>query len=449
MYGLARWVQAGGREIAQVVELAESAFDEGTSDALIAEVLGTADKPIISPSQVELAANLWDLLSEELIEELLSRIGVDPHELGAPSRFLWSRAALRVPRAWSRAIRSLTPRQRVALAGHLPDEALSNMTRRDSKLIAAEVDADEHAPERSRAVAIVLRSNLKGEALDITVAPSLAYHVALISPNALSKNAYKVEELALANSLIRALEQARAGSFGFGTFSLPLTMTKVAEARGALDPTSFSLLKGTACDGSAPGNVRVDALVGMARLAHVGILSQRRFRSLRSVPAQQGPEIFDPVSDSCLRGALLLLRAAMLTQSEQFELLGLSRDVDARTRQLTASAAAIFLTHRHSTPVEAALLASLFDPDHTVTQNSLGVLGRHELRLSPSVQSAVADRITALFASGPREVRRRAVAAAQMLALPDHHGLRNIVSDARYDRSWLVRSEVALSNTAG
>jgi hypothetical protein len=444
-YGLARWVQGGGRDIPQVVGLAESAFDGDTADALVTEVLGTADKPILSPSQVELAANLWDLLSEGFVEELLNRVPVDPGELGAPSRFLWGRAALRVPRAWSRAIRGLTPRQRVALAGHLPDEVLNNMTRRDSKTLAAEVDADEHASERSRAVAIVLKSRLEGEALEIQVAPSLAYHVALLSPSALSNHTYHAAELALANSLTRTLERAREGVFDLGAFSLPLAMTSVAEARGALDPSSFSLLKGTASDGGAPGNIRVDALVGMAQLAHVGTLQARRYRSLRSVPAQQGPEILDPISDSCLRAALLLLRAAMLTESEQFELLALSRVADARTRQLTASAAAVFLTHRYSTPVEAALLASLFDPDHTVIQNSLGVLGRHQLRLSTSVRNSVADRLAALFSSGPRGVRRRAVAAARLLALPDHKGLRNILSDAGYDRSWLVRSEVALS----
>lgn len=88
----------------------------------------------------------------------------------------------------------------------------------------------------------------------------------------------------------------------------------------------------------------------------------------------------------CRSAITSLAEARQAIEKSSFELLvTLSRDPDTRTRQLTASAAAICLTHRRSTQAEAALLASLFDPHHGVVRNALGVIALHPPRLSTQV----------------------------------------------------------------
>ncbi len=443
VYGLARWVQGGGGDIPQLVDFAEPSFESMSVDLLTQQVLGPSYAgPITSRQKVELAANLWNLLSIDVLEQLMPRIPVDVSELGAPARFFWSRAALRTPRIWKTALRDLTATQRVALAGHLETETLNRMSKVDARKLLREIGAEEAPSEQSQAAGIVLAARLTGKPANGAVTPSVALRVAHREPKALAETVYLTAERSLADTLRASVEAARKGSFGLGTYSVPLAIGSVAEARKAIEDASYRRLTATAKDALAPGTLRLDSLVALARLAHVNVIPPSRYRRLKSVPPQQGVTFFDPISENCLRAGVLLLRSHQLTRDEQLELAALSRDPDTRTRQLTASAAAIHLTEHRSDQAEAALIASLYDPHHSVVRNALGVISQHRLRLSSAnARHAIATRIVSLYNAGDRDVRRRSVAAARKLQGARGHDpqLADLIDTASADRSWLVR----------
>src|SRR5215218_5360229 len=99
-------------------------------------------------------------------------------------------------------------------------------------------------------------------------------------------------------------------------------------------------------------------------------------------------------------------------------------------------------------PLEAAvdwsLVGGLFDPDDAVTVRAVGSIGRRGVDAGSAAAAVARDRLADLFARGRRDVRREVVVTAA--ARPELDGA-HILSRARDDRSWIVRTETARTGT--
>jgi hypothetical protein len=445
LYALVMWLLSRGGDISQILSFAESSFDSATADRLIGTLEGQkAVQHVRDTALPEAAAELWDLLSPETTDRLLSRYKPRPgNPLDGTVRRFWGGASLSAPKVWRRHFDALEAEQQIAVLETLPVYTLDALPKTLArKLIsAAERDPEPLSPY-ARAATLLLRRRL-GRPTSLTgddrVRAAIAAEIALRVPTALPAEEYTSAEAVLREGCKQAIESARQGAMSFGGRSALRDLARVARARGKADRKTVDLLMNVAFDVSLPGDMRLDALLALAELSAAGLLSRRRLEKIHDAPDESSVSFFSDVSPDLLRSARLAARAKQLDEGEQILLFTLSRNPDARVRQFICETAGRFLAFRTSPPVEAALLAGLFDPEERVLTAALGSL--ESAKLTKLTEDAVAERLVRLYENYGRNVRSHAVRAARkhLAKRPADRRLVRIITSGATDRSWLVR----------
>jgi hypothetical protein len=440
------WLLSKGRDISQILSFAEPAFDGSTADSLIQTLEGQIAVPYVRDTAIpEAAAEMWDLLSPEAIDRLLTNHkplpGQNPLD-GAVRRF-WAGASLSARKVWREHFDALEPAQQVAVLEALPVHTLNALPKTIARrLVSAAENEREQLTPYARAATLLLRQRIGKPAVlsgDERIRAAIATEIALRVPSALSESEYENAEAVLRASCEQAIDSARSGSMSLGPRSELRDLSLVAQARGKVDRKTVDLLMKVAFEASLPGEMRLDSLLALTGLSVAGLLSRQRIDKLRDAPVDSAISYFSNVSSDLLQAARLATRSNQLDDTEQIVLFTLSRNPDARVRQFICETAGRFLAVHASVSVEAALLAGLFDPDERVLSAALGAL--QDAKLTKLSEDAVAERLTRLYESSGQSVRSQAVRAARkhLERRPKDRRLLRIINSGATDRSWLVR----------
>lgn len=447
LYALAMWLLSQGRDISQILAFAEPAFDGSTADRLIATLEGQIVVPHVHQHALpETADAVWDLLSEEVVDRLLTqyrpRTGQDPLD-GAVRRF-WGGASLSSPKVWRKHFDALEPEQQVSVLETLPVYTLDGLPKALARRLVSAAERDpSQLTTYSRAATLLLRQRLGRPASlegDDPARAAIAAEIALRVPSALPPDEYAKAEAVLRERCKQEVESARQGTMSLGPRSSFRDLALVAQARRKANRSTVDLMMSTAFDVSLPADMRLDVLLALTGLSIGGLLSRQRIAKLHDAPEDASMSFFSNVSSELLQATRLAARSKHLDGGEQILLFTLSRNPDARVRQFICETAGRFLEFHASAPVEAALLAGLFDPDERVLSAALGALQR--ARLTKLSEDAVAERLTRLYETYGRNVRSQAVKAARkhLEKRPKDRRLIKIINSGASDRSWLVRN---------
>lgn len=442
VYGVAMWLAGGGRQIRQIVSLAEPFFEEDAADSLVLQLIDAVAVPGARDSTIaETAAATWDLLSDALLKRLLRRLPPDTSVVGDASRFVWAQAALRIPEAWQEAVALLAPAEQASLIEALSPRALSSISIDACATLLNAYDTGAFPRNtESEAAAIVLERRLRGTVRSQDLSPGVVVEVAVRDGKAVPKATLKTAEVELCQALTAEIDAARRGAGGLGGRSTSFSLATVALARGKVSRNAIEVLLEAALDAELPGHLRLEALDGLARLASSSLLPARVLERLKEVPDTSRPSFFAPSTPELVRASRLLARASVLTAEEQAEALALSRDRDERVRQVIANTASLNIATQWSQPAEMSLLSALSDPDERVVRAALRGVEAAPF-ISDGFAKAVGQRLHTLFREYGRDVRAGTVLAARALLSRGylHLGLDVLSSEASHDRSWSVR----------
>ena len=452
-YGLAMWLLAGGADVAQIIDFAEPKFGDDTADRLVAFLEAQEVIPRVRDVALpKTAIALWDLLSSEALDRLLGRLRplTGPIAIDQEVRQLWGRAALVAPQVWQEQIETLEPPQQAAVMESLPAAVIPALPRSlAEQLVASADDAGADLSPAALGTALIIR-RLLGREVSISNLEGAAYvaaEVALRQPEALPVGYYEWAEHALRETLRKEVEAALHGSAGFGGRSTAQNLAIVAQARGDVDERTTEELVSEVFNEQLPGDIRFDAFMALARLAGADLVATETLDRLKEVPQHESFSFFMPISGDLLRAACLAVRAKRLDADEEIAVLTLSRNPDTRVRQIICVAAGRFLVEHASAPVEAALLAGLFDPDESVLTSALSAL--ESASLTELSDDAVMQRLPRLYEDYGRGVRAATVRAARSrLGAKDDPRLRQIIQSGGHDRSWLVRNAASESDAS-
>jgi hypothetical protein len=443
-YALAMWLLSGGRDTGAILSFAEPRFDATTADRLIEALESQAFILRVRDTVLpETALELWDLLSADTVDRLLTLYVPKPGQnpLDTAVRHLWGRVSLTEPKLWRKHFDGLDQPRQIAVLEALPPLTVEKLPRKVAKPIAVAADRERATLSlQARAANVMLHHRLDEAVSAVDTADAFVVaEIALRVPDALTPSDYEEAERGLREKCKAEVESARQGSMSFGGPTPIRLLSLVAQARGKVDRSTVALLIDLAFDVTLPGDSRLNALLALSGLSHAGLLSRKRLEQIRDVPDQVAASFFMNVSADLLHAARLSVRSTQLDDKEQIALFTLSRNPDVRVRQFVCETAGRFLAVKQSPSVEAALLAALFDPDETVLNAGLGAL--ETAKLTQLSEDAVVDRLERLYLSYGREVRATTVRAARKLASvrPDDSRLTRIVHTGTGDRSWLVR----------
>ena len=448
LYGLSMWITGGGDQIDSVVSAAELHFDGSTADLLVQPLVRLAEAPSFGSYRLaQVAVAVWDELSDDVFRVLLGHLqpgpGLDPAV--AESRRLWAFASVRLPIETGQRLILLEADTQLALLEELPLEALLTVP---DQIVAPWVRLLEDSELQTGALVSAEGILRRRAGLEPHFHPGLAAEevadVALRDPESVPVEALEAAERELLATLRRQLEQALAGSYGFGRRPTTASLSLVARARGAVAPETLQLLREIASDVQVLGDFRFEALLALGQLAADGLMPTDFAAEVAAVPEHSAGALFAPTPPELLRVARLLVRAQVLDAAEEAQVFALARDRDPRVRQLALNTAGLALRGRDSPVLESAVIAGLFDPVEEVLLRALASLREAELKPF-SFDDSIVRRLETLFSDYGRDVRAATVQSAKAVLEGGRQRpeLTALIERAHVDRSWLVRNAAA------
>lgn len=450
--GLFHWFTAGGQQFASVVDLAEPSLDQAACDWLIhalASRVGPND--VVSHTLAQVAAQLWDCVSEPLVGSLLdaSPVEAGDHPVIADNRRVWVRLADRSPDEISRRLPDLPQDAVAALVDELDYgalERLDDLAR--GRLIRLLHEIPDLTEGQWLSLSVLERASTDEDlpAFRLEDAPAaLVVRLAELDRE-------RVEDRSLLSALTRLAEEvrhqrrrAREGvlEFGGGPSSARLLADGLI-AYGAESAELTSALWESALDEALAGEPRLQALAALGRLGSVGMLVPDRRDDLRVADTHGDERGLLSVSGDLLRAARLLVLAGTLRPHEEFELLALARSRDVRARELAVNAAGLSLDahpRRAGPPtIGQVVLTALFDPNESVVVRGLDVIGAGHLP-AREADDALGRRLLELMETRRRSARAATVRTARVLV--DRDRVRaagaTVLDLAKRDKSWRVR----------
>jgi len=396
-------------------------------------------------------AELWDCVSDETVGPLLDFLPVaaGDHPLLTDNRRVWALLSARDPQAFSDRFLGLEFSGQLAFASELASGGIRLLSpaARDRLLsVLVEAANDRQLSDSEwRARVTLEEASADGDSL-----PPL--ELANASPAAIVDVVERDRSRVADADLSRAISQltafvrdrraeARAGKIGMGPRSSAQLLASAVLATGGEPASALEALWESALDEELPGELRLEALGGLARVAADVGLSPDRRPELRDAPMTEGDYFGVAAAGSdLLRAARLLVLADQLNESEQTEALILGRSRDVRARELAVNAAGLARAKQPSDRLDQVVLAALFDPSEGVIRRGLNadaaenssfsgedeVLGRRFVELMETRRKAT-RAVTAQIARGFVEAGRALPESQQAVAL------------ARTDKSWRVR----------
>jgi hypothetical protein len=446
---VASWVIAGGTSVDDVVELAEPGFSDDSADEILNEVVrkGPLRRRLDWPAS-ELMLSVWDLVSIDRAVELLERfpLGGEHPVIAQRSAAFWSLMSLRVP-GWDRRFLGLDKAKHRALLSGLTAAVIERL----SPEVVQTLAASGPSPAEMNSVAWALVAHRSGRNQDAHLDSASASVIAQLAPSApglvASQTGRAVDELL--HSAQRELEDARAGSAGFGgpdSFRL-LALAAIRADSERLQRATSGLVEASVSN-DLPADVRFQALRGLTIIAHYRSLDPGSVEELERASLIGGQALLTPTSPALIEVARLTLLAAAGQQLTS-EAMALIRDENAQVRDLAVEASSLMLRNQPSEILESAVASALFDPDRQIVGRALRHFGERSPQ-SKNIRPAVARRIVVLFETGGRDIRAAAISAvnAGVLGPDGKDESRRLLDAAQADRSFLVRDAVRIRNNA-
>lgn len=449
LYALSMWITGGGDQIHQVIDLAEPQFTEGTADELVRPLIDAVALPGIGDLRLaETAVATWDLLTEDLYGALLERLpvvgGIAPESDAI--RRLWAYGSMRVPADVNARLAAVAPSVQAEVVALMPLTGLQNVSKEVAeRVLMVARDAEPVGGTLAGA------STLLGRRFDLPVpsfelsAHELFEFVRRVT-DAMSQQELRDAETSLREALATEVDGARGGVGSFGGPSTPLALVEIAEVARDVDEETIALLLETAADTEVPAHLRLDCTVALARLSRADLLPAAAEEAISQIADTGTPSFFREVPSQLMHAARLLARARRLTDEERVEIFVLARDRDPVVRQFAVGAAGLATQTEPAPPLEAAMVAGLYDPAPSVVSESL--IGLRRARFSMSgVLASVVERLPRLFDESGRTVRAEVAVTARALrdheSMPDRSQLPALVARAFIDRSWRVRHAIS------
>jgi hypothetical protein len=445
-YGVAMWLLSGSPNIASVIDLAERKFSGDAADRLISLLEGWMSigrvRRYVMPDAV---AALCDLLSPPVIDRLLEKLPPPVAENASSDdiRLFWGTAALVAPESWRRRFSALSDAQKVSLLRSLRIKTLLALPPEERRRLSVVITASPPESEVEQAIGALLslwdetgKDRVRGRS------PNFIVEIAGRDSSLLTAHDLLEAEIGLRRALQDTVSAARKGHMSFGGRTIPQSLAILAWSRRTLESETIEMLMALASDGSLPGELRLDALVSLSSCAQLNLLSREQLDSLTIEP-QRDPSWFESIGDELLRAAQLMVRAAVLTEDEEIAVLTLSRNSDARVREMICRATGKFLSSRTSVTIESALLAALYDPEEAVLVAALNATA--EARFTKVSDEVINTRLGELYGRSGRRVRAAVTRAAKARFSRGHSAkLGEVIAVAGRDRSWVVRQAAEL-----
>jgi hypothetical protein len=449
---VALWALGNGRQIPQVISLAEPHFDEASADFILTSLMRSDVLALrFDDRMVETAIECWDLISEGTAVNLLNRLqpSATYHPVTKRVAVLYSLLALRAPTRWEERLDELTEEQVRAIVFAMTPAVAERVSLSAARhLYQAVLTAEEIETDALPTVAALMSRIGDMEEFEPgdVVAPQVIVRLARSGSQMVGEAELRGVVEKLTSQIEREVEDARKGSGALKPENPMNTLASAVVKLGELPQQTRELFVGIVKDASLPRNMRYDAAKCLVTAVYRGVWDlDSEPELIESMPEAGAEGFFGSYSPSLIGAAKVELAMAGGKIEEYLpSLIALSRDPDARVRIDASEAAAIGRHHENHEFLEATLLSGLFDPSDKVVQRAL--FGFTELPPQlRATQTAFGQRLRELFSTRGREVRAAIAGLVGKGNLPE--GLREVKVElggrAAKDRSFEVREELA------
>jgi hypothetical protein len=456
--GVAFWVLGTGKDIASVAALAEKNFDASSADELLTQHLLLGSRLPSEERFVETALAVWDLISSETARRLLEVTapgGRYPFDRERHS--LWAVLALRVPDDWRERFTTFPSVTQEGILCSMSSGFAPRLSRPAARLLLDRAEAIlQHGgadPGAMQNLCLLYASLLDRLYRSSRSAPRPLPGDVLSNawPSTVAKIAFNYEGLVSQDSLAgaidalmaeaaRRLKEEQLGRHAVGGQSPLVALGLALSTSGWRREEGVDLLVQAAMDAEAPGNIRFDALTALNVVLKAIDQRDAVIAAISASPRQVSGHFFSGVDDDLLSAMLLVVRAqASEPTIELRDLVSRTRHHDARVRECAVDAAQNLLQAGHTGLGEPVLLTSLFDAAEPVLLAAIQAVGKVDL-LTPSLRSSIEERLSELFDQQGRHVRTAVVVASRSMGATEGGPLSKVLSQAKKDRSWLVRT---------
>jgi hypothetical protein len=452
-HGVLDWTLGGGSHYQLALRYAEPHFDHEAADRILAAASDCDPTRGRDQRLASLAAEAWDLLSEDGLRRVVAEI---PPQLGeaspaSESRLVWAAYAIRLTDEWYAHYRQFAPELQAALLETLDPVAIRHFDRAMKETMYRALGDDARLlGDGGRLLpfaAALAPGTEQGRLRRLIEDPSPKYawvvgRLLLDRPELVSAAAQARTLTSLVDSLEEQSEKARHGTTMLGGPGPRMELGRFLSVSEKPDRPATELLVTTAIDPTLPSPYLREARQGLVLVRRAGRLRASDLRTLRtaaeSEPLAPHPEA---ASRAVLRALLLLICAEGTRPAERAELAALIRSPEERARSIAAHACAEALFHTQDEGLAWALVSGLFDPSPAVCEAALAGLPALD-REFPAAAEVAWQRLPALFGASTRGVRIEIVHALNATAPKKSSQRRRrteLLTRAEVDRSWRVR----------
>jgi hypothetical protein len=449
-YGMLMWALGGVHNPERALKIAEPHFDAEGADFVVKSLGEAVDSTHIATRLVSLAAEAWDLVSNDTLRWLVGRI---PPQLGdvppAPeTRQIWTAYALRLTDEWARDYRKLDQDIRGALLDQLSPSAIGHFDTRTRGTIWSDAVASTEATDAWTMLPLLASLATEDsvdavrELVDLHAPSHVVAALQGTYPSVVSANTAARALADLTEAVVLQNDEARRGKVGFGVSSVRIALGRLLASMSAVIDEQVEPLVATAVAEDLPSEYVLEARQGLLVLRRSQALSadfSHRLREARDVvsaaPTHGG------LTEDVLRATRLAILAPAAVAAEKMVLLAAGRDGDARVRQVALMGCVEALEKDRDESLAWAVVSGLFDPADEVTVTAL--TGLTLITDGYPEAAAVAwARLPRLLDLAGRDVRVAVVDAAKRAmtaGTPFDSHMERVVTRARHDRSWRVR----------
>lgn len=456
-HGVIDWTLGGGANYELALRFAEPHFDNEAADRILSAITDCDPTRGRKQRVASLAAEAWDLLSEEMLRRMIAEL---PPAAGiaspaSESRVVWAAYAIRLTKEWFARYRELDPELQAALLDTLDPSTIRHFDREMKMTMYRALGDDERLlADSGRLVpfAAALAPRREWDRLRRLLEDPSPKYTRVISrlrterPEIVSAAVEARTLSALVKLLREQSEEARRGTTALGGAGPRIELGRFLSVCEKPDRAAIQLLIETAIDPTLPSHYLREARQGLILVRRAGRLPASGLRALRAAPESESLALHpEGASPALLRAFLLLVCAERSTGGERAELVALVRSPEERVRAIAASACAEALSHAKDEGLAWALVSGLFDPSPAVCEAALAGLPSLDLGY-PAAADVAWQRLPALFEASTRAVRAeivRALGATPTRGASQRRRRAELLRQARLDRSWQVRDAAA------
>lgn len=443
-WAIEAWVtEPGAKRVTAAVRSVEQDLDAESAAALWQSV--RADTRLDDDAVVDVALGLWDLLDDDVADDLLRWLVVadvrrsEARRDNGVNALLWRR-----PATWAETFvqgdEEVRARMFAALDPH-DLEAADEQLR--AHLIAYTGDDVESVlagvgEPATDALRLAL-AYLAGDApIQIRVLGSVAVELLDWQPTALAPESIRATLNDLVASARDRLGKASEGTYGMGMHDTGQLLGRLASRLPRPDAAAVEVLFATCQHPSVPARWQFGALEGFNAMRRAGLLRDDDLRRIGELEIAPGREVLgEHMSAEALRAAQLRVAGAIGDDEDIAWLAVCSRGSDVQAR-LIAMHALTEMPETGAATVDWSLVGGLFDPQDDVVSAAVGALGRRGLHSGGGPTAVAQSRLRRLAETGSVAVRRAVIVVAQQR---EELALSDVLTRALLDRSWMVRRE--------